>query len=449
MKYYITLLDYMLLPVYLGLIYWIASMLRNRFYPHGHPWRQYFLPGLTIKILGSLLIGAIYQYYYGGGDTSEYFYQAQTMNAAFKERADKWLAIMTHTAKWYDPGYWPYLSKMYWYNAPPEFMIIRILSFTSLFTFNTYLPTSVIFAALSFSGSWALFRILATFYPDIKRVIAICVLFIPSIALWGSGIFKDTICMAGLGWLTFSTLKMLVYRDFSVGNILLGLLSFYLISVIKVYILIAYIPGLILWIMFIYLRNINSGFVRFILMIPILIGATFAFSYGMGKLSESLGKYSIENMASTAQVTRDWIAVSSTQESIGYDIGGFEPTFMGMVKKLPLAVNVTLFRPYLWETKKALQFISAIEAAAFFLLTLKVLLSVGIFRFWRAIMDDPTIQFCIIFTLIFAFAVGISSYNFGTLSRYKIPCLPFYALSLVLIYYRYNDPEKDVFSLRG
>jgi hypothetical protein len=110
---------------------------------------------------------------------------------------------------------------------------------------------------------------------------------------------------------------------------------------------------------------------------------------------------------------------------------------------------VTLFRPYLWETKKALQFVSAIEAAAFFLLTLKVLLSVGLFRAWRAIMDDPTIQFCVIFTLIFAFAVGVSSYNFGTLSRYKIPCLPFYALSLVLIYYRYNDPEKNVFSLRS
>ncbi len=449
MKYYITLLDYLLLPVYIGLVYWIASMIRNRYYPEGHPWRPYFLSGLTVKIFGSLLIGLIYQYYYGGGDTAEYFYQAQAMNSAFTDRADKWFSIMAHTAKWYNPDYWPYLSKMYWYNAPPEFMIIRILSLTSLFTFSTYLPTSVIFAALSFSGSWALFRILATFYPEIKRAIAICVLFIPSIALWGSGIFKDTICMAGLGWLTFATLKMLVYRDFSPGNIALGVLSFYLISVIKVYILIAFIPGLVLWIMFIYLRNINSAFVRFVLLVPILIAAVFGFTYGMGKLSDSLGKYSIDNMAETAQVTRDWIAVSSTTESIGYDIGAFDPTFVGMIKKLPLAVNVTLFRPYLWETKKALQFISAIEATLFLLITIKVLLSVGLLKFWRAIMDDPTIQFCIIFSLIFAFAVGVSSYNFGTLSRYKIPCLPFYALSMVLIYYRYKDPEENnIFSLR-
>jgi hypothetical protein len=65
-----------------------------------------------------------------------------------------------------------------------------------------------------------------------------------------------------------------------------------------------------------------------------------------------------------------------------------------------------------------------------------------------AINKDPNIQFCLIFTVIFAFAVGISSANFGTLSRYRIPCLPLYGLALVLIYYRYNDPEKPFLSIR-
>ena len=43
------------------------------------------------------------------------------------------------------------------------------------------------------------------------------------------------------------------------------------------------------------------------------------------------------------------------------------------------------------------------------------------------ISKDPNLVFCLVFSIIFAFAVGISSYNFGALSRYKIPCLPFYA----------------------
>ena len=32
------------------------------------------------------------------------------------------------------------------------------------------------------------------------------------------------------------------------------------------------------------------------------------------------------------------------------------------------------------------------------------------------------------------FSVGFTSYNFGALVRYKIPCLPFYALVLAVIY---------------
>jgi len=63
-------------------------------------------------------------------------------------------------------------------------------------------------------------------------------------------------------------------------------------------------------------------------------------------------------------------------------------------------------------------------------------------------MNDPTIQFCLIFSVIFAFAVGISSYNFGALSRYKIPCLPFYAVALVLIHYK-NAPRKKLLKAIG
>ena len=37
-------------------------------------------------------------------------------------------------------------------------------------------------------------------------------------------------------------------------------------------------------------------------------------------------------------------------------------------------------------------------------------------------------------SFVFAIAVGISSANFGALSRYKIPCMPFYLVMLMLLY---------------
>jgi ABC-type sulfate transport system permease component len=71
----------------------------------------------------------------------------------------------------------------------------------------------------------------------------------------------------------------------------------------------------------------------------------------------------------------------------------------------------------------------------FLYLTLLVFYRNGMQTF-RKIFSDPTLFFCLVLTLIFAFAVGISSYNFGALSRYKIPCMPFFGAFLVILLYK-------------
>lgn len=444
---FITLLDYLLLPVYLLIIYAIATRFRNRWYPEGHPWRKYFLPALSVKIGGALAIGMIYQYYYGGGDTSNFFYHAQVINSALSESPGKWINLVLHIPKWSDSDYVYYYMRMFWYRSLPEYSVCAIAAFIGFFTFTTYLPTAAIFAAISFTGVWALFRTFASQYPAYSKYIAICVLFIPSVALWGSGIFKDTICIGCLGWLTYCAFQMLVQRNFSFRNLLFIAISIYLISIIKAYIVLAFLPALALWIIFSYLHRIQSNFLRFLVRLSLVPLAIIGFVKVSNRFSDSLGKYSLQNVAQTSFMTRDWIGSISKEDASGYDLGAFDPSIVGMLKKFPAAVNVTLFRPYLWETKKIISFISAFEALAFLLLTLKVLVVVGPIRFWRAIATDPNIQFCLIFAIIFAFAVGISSFNFGALSRYKIQCLPFYAMAMVLIYYKYFPPQVNIFSL--
>jgi hypothetical protein len=50
------------------------------------------------------------------------------------------------------------------------------------------------------------------------------------------------------------------------------------------------------------------------------------------------------------------------------------------------------------------------------------------------IFKDPRILMCFIFAMVFAVGVGASTANFGSLSRYKIPCMPFYMIMLLLLY---------------
>ncbi|MEZ5016883.1 MAG: hypothetical protein R2800_07510 [Flavipsychrobacter sp.] len=443
---FIHLLDYLLLPFYLVIIFFIASKIRDAYYPPGHQWRPYFMPGLIAKILGGLFIGFIYQYYYGGGDTSKYFEHASTINSSFGESPIMWFKLTFRLADWYDGPYMKYINQMEWYEAPTEYMVATITALIATLTFSTYLPTSVLLASLAYTGIWALFRTFATKYPQYTLYIAIAVLFIPSTIMWGSGIFKDTICMFALGWLTYGVFRLLINRDFRISIILLTVFAFYLIANIKVYILIAFLPAIVFWILSTYSHYIKNPFARFFTKIGVIIICIGGFLFFASAFASTLGRYSLDKVAKTSYLVGNYISEQAGDAGSAYDIGEFSPTPAGMLSRFPAAVNVSLFRPYLWETRKPIQFINAIEATILLLLTIKVLFSVGLGRVWKSIATDPTIQFCLIFTLIFAFAVGLSSGTFGTLSRYRIPCLPFYTMMLVLIYYKNKPIESDFFA---
>ena len=434
----------------LAIVYAIAFRYRNKHYGHKHPWRKYFIPALTVKIFGAIFIGLIYAYYYGGGDTFDYFYHSKVINEAFDESAVKWLNLVFHIPAKNDGAYYSYISRMEWYPDLASYTVGAIAAFISIFFFNTYLPTTVIFAFISFSGVWALFRTFAKNYPHLLRPVAVAILFIPSTFVWGSGIFKDTVCLFALGWLTYGTFRLMIQRDFSVKNILLSIMSFTLIATVKLYILMGFLPALLIWILFLYSQKIQVWGTRLFVKLVFSLVAIGVSLFFMQRFGKELGKYSLENIAETSNVTRAWINYSSQiTEGASYDLGAFSPTIGGMISKFPAAVNVTFFRPYPWEAGKVIVFLSAIEALLFLFITLKVIFTVGLAKVWTTINKDPTIQFCLIFAIIFAFAVGISSYNFGALSRYKIPCLPFYAIALILIYYKNKPLKKKLFGPLG
>ena len=439
---FITLADYLLLPIYLGIIYMIAFRFRDSKYPPGHAWRPYFIPGLTVKIVGAIAIGLLYQYYYGGGDTANYFWQSKVLNEAFLESPFTWLKLVLHIPAGYESEVIDYTSRMEWYRATNNFTVIAFAGVAGILSFNTFLPSSILFAVLSFTGIWAMFRTFANQYPQLVKHVALVILFIPSTFIWGSGIFKDTLCMFAMGWMIYGTFSLLIQRRIRPFAIAMMVFGFYLIAVVKIYILISFLPAVGLWILFSYSQKISSAFVRFFMKIALFAGSAALLATFLGSFSSELGLYSIENIAQTATTTRDYIYTSSGDEGSSYHLGDFEPTLTGMLKQFVPAVNVALFRPYIWESRKPIVLSNALEAFMFLFFTLKLLVTLGPAKIWTAISKDANIQFCLIFTLVFAFAVGISSANFGTLSRYRIPCLPLYGLALVLIYYRYNDPKK-------
>jgi hypothetical protein len=164
-----------------------------------------------------------------------------------------------------------------------------------------------------------------------------------------------------------------------------------------------------------------------------------------GKLQgELFGEYNVENVAFKSFATRDYLfRISNEQDGSGYTLGDMDPTLGGMLEKAPAGVNVTLFRPYPWEARKPIVMISAMEAMFFLIFSIAVVFRNNPIRVVQRILADETLQFCIVFTLVFAFAVGISTSNFGSLSRYKIPCMPFYTAFLFILFF---PPKEELIS---
>jgi hypothetical protein len=440
---WITIIDFLLTPFIAGFLYLIAKRFRDKYYPENHPYRKFFLPALSFKIVGAIVICIIYAYYYRGGDTLNYFYHARLINSALSDSPSKWFNLLFAIPNKLDPNYYEIIKLMRWYGSSSSYAVPQFAAILGNFTLNTFVPTSMLFAAVSFTGFWALFVTFAKLYPNLLRPIATCILFIPSVALWGSGIFKDTLCMLALGWLCFSTFQFFIYRNRSLLNLTIFLGSFWLILVIKVYIIISFLPALIGWILFDRTSRIRNRQLAFIVNVFFLIGSGLVLYALLNQNTSLLGEFSFDNIVKTSEKTRNYISyVSNLENGSGYDLGEFSPGFSGFILKFPQAVNVTLFRPYLWETKKLIAFLNGVESLLLLFITLKIFFSFRIKNIIQSISSDYNIQFTLIFSIVFAFFVGVSTYNFGTLSRYKIPCVPFYLLTLVLIYYRNAKPGK-------
>jgi hypothetical protein len=311
-------------------------------------------------------------------------------------------------------------------------VVVRIASLFDLVTFSSYSGTAVLFGFMSFLGLWFFFLTFYELFPHLKKWIAICALFIPSVVFWGSGILKDTIVMACLGVITYAVKKIFIDKRPSVMAIITALVGAILIFAVKKYVLLCYIPAVLVWIYAINLRKIPSIMIRIMLLPIILILSVASGYYVVRKISEDDPRYALDKISKTAKITAyDIRYVSGKDAGSGYALGELDGSFGSMIALFPQAVNVSLFRPYPWESTNVLMILSSIEATLLLTITLALFFTRPT-RFMRS-LSNPTIIFCLVFSITFAFAVGVSTFNFGTLTRYRIPLLPFYLLALVLL----------------
>jgi len=412
-----------------------------------YPEYKYYVKGIVFKILGGIVFSLIYALYYKGGDTVLYFYSSRSLlNLAFEDFG-KFVSIMLGNLSPENGSlFGPKIGYVSYYSDFNSFATVRFSVIFVLLSGKSFLGTAVLIAGFTYNGLWSLFRLLYNRFKGDSKAIAFAVLFIPSTLFWGSGIMKDSytlmaICLIFVGFYRIIELKTNILK-----NMLIIIISSYILLSIKPYIFVTFMMAVFVTIVYKYYKDIKNKILK-TTVVPLFLMIIIYFGINITiKISSTFNEQysSIDKMLNVALISQQDLK-QAYYGGNSFDIGDFEPTVWGVLSKFHLATLAGLYRPYLWDVRNIVMLISALENTIFLLLSLYVLI-LSMFTWQRygwkymqkVLFSDSFIVFSLVFSIVFAFFMGLTTSNFGSLVRYKIRLIPFFMASLLIIVHNFN-----------
>ncbi len=424
--------DLILPPFYLLFVLAVALVYLS-LSPQNKKDTQIFWMGLGTKLFCGILYGLAYTFYYNGGDTFVYFGQGSQLYEYIQNDWSLAWKIFWLEANTFNIHTFEQLNQIEFYINSSTFFVVKMVAFLSLFTFNSYYSITILFAALSFSGLWALYKTLSDLYPQLRWQMAFACFLLPSLSFWGSGIMKDTITIGCFGWIIYGFYHLCIKRDQLIWPIIVISIGTYMCIMVKFYIVAALAPALAIWLVTHYNQYITDHSLRFVTYTGIGFVLFWAYWY-MNHLFQALFNKILLAFISSALGFQNWHGFLAEQGGSGYSLGEIDySSFGNIVSKAPAAINVALFRPYLFEVKNTVMLLTSLESTLFLLFTIYALLKGGLFKSFRFLLSNSVLLMLLTYVLLFAFIVGFTSYNFGALARYKIPCMPLYIAMLFIL----------------
>ena len=436
----LTAMDALIGPLVLILILFHASYIKRK-RSQTDPAYRYFFRGAIFKLVGTAGFCLIYLFYFKGGDTFDYHKSCTAMINLMFTDFGYFLDVMTESKV----EYFSYFDSQTGYPNFRHFMdaqtfnVSRVLVFVELLCFNSYIATSILASYICYLGLWRVYLIFVRYFPDHSRELFFLSLCFPSVLFWSGGLSKEVIIMTLLGAVLWCVYRIFISEKRSLIHILWLLLAVFLIINIKPYIFIALFPAIVLWVSFKWLFRVKQYWLRAFLL-PATLVTSLGMAFGIWQLtSSSLGEYSNVNSMLEKAVVSQQDLQNERYEGSSFNIGKFDATPSAVLAKFPQATFAGLFRPLLIEANNAVMLLSGLENLILIIMVLIALFRIG--RSSRLMLSNELLIFCLIFSIIFAFAIGISTSNFGALVRFKIPLLPFFGGMLVILSYRPKTKE--------
>lgn len=395
----------------------------------------YFLPGMWLKLGGGIVFGLVYTLYYQGGDTTAYYECALAYVNLLFENPERFMAA-------YTGGGTPEIKSLFSSRTgyPMSYMFyddktLTVIKFCVPFVLlsgKSYFITTLYIALATYGGLWRLYQMFVSYFPSYYKNLGIAILFMPSVVFWGSGILKDSFTLAATCYFIVATNKLINHKRKLIPAVAL-VISGMVIVAIKPYILLILFPGSLVWLFYKRIQRIRNAYFRYI-MVPGIYAFIIAASYiTLTALGDRLGRFSPDKALETAAVIQ-FDLKQDYYEGASFDIGTLDPTLIGLITKFPVAVVAGLYRPFLWESRNLVMVFSGLENLFILLASLYILLAVKPQVTLRLIKTHPLLLYCLVFAVLFAFMIGVTTSNFGALVRFKIPLIPLYMGAIGVVF---------------
>ncbi len=436
------LIDVILFPLYVLLFHLIFSWQRKRI--KDPLLKKYHKQGFWIKVFGALCFSIFHGIISPGNDSISLYYDEgihitkliledlSNIQLIFSPGADFDQSLLFNP---YNKGY---------FGSESNYFVVRLVAIFSFVCFRNYTVMNLVFSMISFTGVWQLYKFFYEQYPQLHKKLAIAIIYFPTFVFWSSGILKDPLCTGMLGWMTYSLYNVFCKRQSILKNGLIAIASGYILAIVKSYILFAYLPFFFSFLVLINFKRIETTGIKILAFAGLLIVIPVGFYIVSDKLEKELGAFALSKLTESVKMQQAaFINMADAAES-SFSLGvEFDGSNLSLIKMAPAGIIATFFRPYLWESKKLSTLLSSLESLLLMAFTLLVFIKAGPFNFIKFLLKDPMILYCFLFALVFALFVGTTTLNFGTLVRYKIPCMPFFIIALVLINERSKKQKSE------
>lgn len=300
------------------------------------------------------------------------------------------------------------------------------LSGLAQFVFGkSFYAAHLAFGMASFYGKVGIYNYFRSWcHPRLRLHALAAATLVPSVVFWSAGQIKEAVAIMALGLAGQG--MALLYRKRPVGFLLLGA-GVYGVGLIKPFILLTLCvaaAGYLYW-----YRSVRSGRVEIRPMTLVAMLGLAAF--GLVAVGYVFPKYSLANLGKEAAAAQ---AVGRRSYGSMYSIGNPNDTsLLGQLPYFPLGLFTGWFRPGIWEARNPQMLLNGLETAAFLGYMVRGLQRSGYKGFTRRLVATPELVFCLLFALGMGVGTGLTSANLGTLSRYRMPLVPFLVMAIILL----------------